>query len=497
MVDDVMGFGFGRASRPGHPPTISQTFSFTCANWDTSLLGSGLHYGAWGSMNPAVMNLRMLAVLQEQQRLEHRQCLAMAQQQGLSLNLALAGVGNAYPPGLHSNPPLASVRVSEGYPKDVVLYDYPVVIAPDVVSAAVPHEIAHDCTQRLVSRSRLPADFFATVSEGSERVYTVKVLEPKELRAADLDRYLQGEDVNYNPLPIISAFNLVTTAHASQTGMPDKKGCLFPLAVLGESPLALSAGLEAWKGFFASVRPVYKMLMVNINVCTGAFYVPNACLSNAMIKHKQTSYGASNPQSFFTGTKSKIKAFGNQSARKTVFQCDELGGMISTSASNMRTTFSVINVGNKMKDIFVPAELCEIEPGQPFADMLSGSEAAEMTKYSANPPYINAKAITEQGIRLLGPLTVANGSWNTRDVHLHRNAPLTGAAVLVLADNGREDFRDSSDPALCGVVTRFLATCLAGGMQVDDAFPPLLFVRLPPMNPRDPLRTAAIVVIEK
>ncbi|KAH8113207.1 Piwi-domain-containing protein [Phellopilus nigrolimitatus] len=456
------------------------------------------------------------------------------------------------------------------YPKDVVLYDYPVVIAPDVVSLTVRkrvfellestlevapylHEIAHDWTQRLVSRSRLPADFSATVSEGPERVYTVKVLEPKELRTADLDRYLRGEDADYNPLPIISAFNLVTTAHASHTGVPDKKGYLFPPSVLGESPLALSAGLEAWKGFFATVRPAYGNLMVNVNVCMGAFYVPNVRLSDAMIKYQQTSYGASNPQSFYRRVrvttkhlgyrrKSGIKAFGSQSARKTVFQCDELGGMVSVEQYfqrkfNIRLQHAddlpVVNVGNKAKDTFVPAELCEIEPGQPYAGMLSEREILEMEKYTAVPPFVSAKTIAEQGLEVLGlrsgappiqgfgvkfsldmavvparllsppkviyssdSLTVANGSWNTRNVRFHRPAQLTRAAILVLADGGREDFRDSSDSALRSVVTRFLATCRASGMQVDDALPPLLFVRLPQANPRDPLRTAAIDAIE-
>ncbi|KAH8115128.1 Piwi-domain-containing protein [Phellopilus nigrolimitatus] len=473
------------------------------ANWDTSLLGSGLHYGTWGSMNPAVMNLRMLAVLQEQQRLEHRPRHGAAA--GFVAEPRPRRHGQCSPGFGKCNAAIA-VRANFfalKYPKDVVLYDYPVVIAPNVVAPYL-HEIAHDWTQRLVSRSCLTADFSATVSEGLERVYTVKVLEPKELMAADLDRYLQGEDVNYNALPIISAFNLVTTAH---TGVPDKKGYLFPPAVLGESPLALSAGLEAWKVFFASMRSVYKNLMVNINVFMGAFYVPNARLSDAMVKYKQTLYGASNPQNFLPARevatkhldyhrKSEIKASGSRSARKTVFQCDELGGMVSVEQYFQRNFNICLQHAGDFFDIFVPAELCEIEPGQSFADMLSGSEAAEMTKYSTNLLYINAKAITEQGIGILGlriefsidmafgparllsppkviyssgPLTVANGSWNTRD-----------------------DFRYPLDSVLRGFVIRLLATCRVGGMQVDDALPPLLFVRLPQMNPRDPLRAAAI-----
>ncbi|KAH8113017.1 hypothetical protein DFH11DRAFT_1705624 [Phellopilus nigrolimitatus] len=96
------------------------------------------------------------------------------------------------------------------YPKDVVLYDYPAMIAPDVVSSTVrkrvfelpestpevapyPHGIAHDGTQRFVSRNHPPADFSATVSEGPEQVYIANVLKHKEPKSADLDR------IQYSP----------------------------------------------------------------------------------------------------------------------------------------------------------------------------------------------------------------------------------------------------------------------------------------------------------
>ncbi|KAH8104905.1 hypothetical protein DFH11DRAFT_1550718 [Phellopilus nigrolimitatus] len=333
------------------------------------------------------------------------------------------------------------------YPKEVVLYDYPVVIAPDVVSAAVRkhvfellestpeialylHEIAHGWTQRLVSRSRpsLLADVSATISEGHERVYTFKVLEPKELRSANLERYLRGEDTNYNPLPIISVFNPITTAHASHTGVPNKKSN------------------------------------------------PQSFYRHAKLTKKHLGYCR----------KSRIKIFGSQSARKTVFQCGKLSGMSSTSTSKHADDLPVVNVGNKAKDTFVPAELYKIEPSQPFAGVLSKRETLEAAKYTIMSPFVSAKTIVEQGLEVLGRRQGAppiNGShrlqrsWNTRNVRFHRPAQLTRSAILVLADGGREDFRDSLDPGLRGVMIRFLAMCRVGGMQADHALLPLLFVR--------------------
>ncbi|KAL5522335.1 hypothetical protein ACEPAF_2192 [Sanghuangporus sanghuang] len=468
------------------------------------------------------------------------------------------------------------------YPKDCVLYDYPIGITPPVKtelrrfrkrlfdlfeasSEVSPYlgGIAHDRVQRLIAREPLPEDFSVSVQfydEGepgprpNSKVYKLSLLEPKELRSADLDRYLQGEDPLYDPLPIISAFNLITTSHASHNGvLCGKNRYFFPPRMLNESPFDLGGGLEAWKGFFASVRPVYKNLMINVNVCMSAFYVPYARLSDAILEFQARSRGAI-PQELegrvrVTTThlgyrkKNPIKAFGAQSARKTMFQCDEFGGKISVEQYfqrkyNIRLQHAddmpVVNIGNKTKDIYVPAEVCEIEPGQSYRGLLADKQTAEMIKAACNPPYVNAQAISDQGLGVLGlrqrasPMqgfdvevslefaivparvlnpprvmyqsgqpSVANGSWNILGVRFSRPAPLTRAAILVLNDGGRDDFRDQTDPELRSVVTGFLTKCRNSGMQVEEGLPPLRFIRLPRANQRDRLRIEAINEIEK
>ncbi|KAI5118505.1 hypothetical protein M0805_004005 [Coniferiporia weirii] len=470
------------------------------------------------------------------------------------------------------------------YPKNVVLYEYAIEITPSVKAeekrlrkrlfdllessqdlAPYLHDTAHDRMQRLISKRLLPTDFSVSIPfyEAGEagprpnsKTYTVKLLEPKELRTSDLDRYLQGDDPNYDPLPIISAFNLITTSHAAHTGVLfGKNRYYFPPSTFTPpgSALPLSSGLEAWKGFFASVRPVYKKLTINVNVCMSPFYVPYDRLSDAMTQFQQQSRGAGNPQFFYRRVRvttthlgyrktSSIKGFGTLSARKTVFPCEELGGKVSVEQYFQRKykiklqhadDMPVVNLGNKTKDVFVPAELCIIEPGQPYAGLLSEQETAEMIKYACNPPYDNARAITGQGLAMLGlrqgasPMqgfgieisvdmavvsarvlnppkvvyksgqpSVANGSWNILGVRFSRPAQLTRVAVLVLSDGGRDDFRGNTDPELRAIVMGFLQKCKSSGMQVDDALPPLLFVQLPRPDKRDPLRSAAIDAIQ-
>lgn len=192
-----------------------------------------------------------------------------------------------------------------------------------------------------------------------------------------------------------------------------------------------------------------------------------------------------------------------------------------------------MNIGNRTKDTFVPAELCEIEPGQPFNDKLNEYETAEMIKHACNPPPVNAAAITQQGLGLLGlrdgegPMEgfgvtvsvdmavvpariltppkvvyksgeprVADGSWNILGVRFHNAKPLRGVAVLVIADGGRDDFRSPQD--LKPVVEGFLAKCAASGMAVDPGLPPVRFAPTPlsPATQRDPFRLAAIEQLE-
>lgn len=67
-------------------------------------------------------------------------------------------------------------------------------------------------------------------------------------------------------MPIISALNLVLSAHPNRSGGPGimvgRNRFFFPNA---ERPFDLGGGLEAFKGFYSSVRPAHNQLMVNVN----------------------------------------------------------------------------------------------------------------------------------------------------------------------------------------------------------------------------------------
>lgn len=111
---------------------------------------------------------------------------------------------------------------------------------------------------------------------------------------------------------MFSALNIILSSHAGGAGqgvLVGRSRFFFP----STAPTPLGGGLEAWRGFYASVRPTYKQLMVNVNVCTTAFYTPGN-LARAMIEFRDASFDA-RPNAFVKGVRIRTMHLGY---RKTV-----------------------------------------------------------------------------------------------------------------------------------------------------------------------------------
>ena len=100
-------------------------------------------------------------------------------------------------------------------------------------------------------------------------------------------------------------------------------------------------------GFYSSVRPVYKQLMVNVNVCMAAFHEPGK-LSDALHAFSSRSRGAI-PQDLLGKVKISTKYRGykcvrtiyrisDASAKKQKFLCKELGGIVSVEEYFSKST---------------------------------------------------------------------------------------------------------------------------------------------------------------
>lgn len=195
----------------------------------------------------------------------------------------------------------------------------------------------------------------------------------------------------------------------------------------------------------------------------------------------------------------------------------------------------VVDLGNKQKPNLVPAELCEIFPGQAYRGKLSATETANMIKYACNPPAVNATAIRDEGFpdlglrtnavadplngfgitvdndmstvpsRLLPPPSITykqgrpnvkDGSWNILDVKFHRGGNMAKWAVLLVQDGGRSEFRNPTDPDLIAFLKTFAQKCSSSGITVPDAPNIMQTPRLPRPN-QDRNREKALEAIRQ
>ncbi|KAF8208188.1 argonaute-like protein [Mycena galopus ATCC 62051] len=463
------------------------------------------------------------------------------------------------------------------------LYEYDVAISPTTGTAArrvkkrifqlaeassdwtrlgLKGQVAHDHSSKLVAAAKLPQPLAIRVVFYDEdetppapntkayKEYTLTITYTGPLDTQALTSYLGGDPQyrNYDILPIISALNIILAAHPNRPGggvMVGRNRFFFPAS---ERPVSLGGGLEAQRGFYSSVRPAHRQLMVNVNVCTTAFYTPGN-LARGMEDFRNSSFGA-RPNAFAKGVRIKtthlgykktVKSVFNRSARQHKFDCAEFGGLVSVEEYFLRKykirlqfpEMPLVDVGGA-KSNYLPAELCEILPNQPFRGKLTDEHTAQMITVAAKPPNVNATAIAGRGLQELGYSTNANplgafgisigremavvpgrilpppsvkyqkgvpevddrASWNLRNVEFQKGATLQTWGVLVIRDgNNRDEFDGPRDPQLLDTIRGFSAMCRKSGMKVVGGDPPVVQAILPAKNPTDPTRGAAIATI--
>ncbi|KAG1824825.1 uncharacterized protein BJ212DRAFT_1476107 [Suillus subaureus] len=150
---------------------------------------------------------------------------------------------------------------------------------------SVKSSMAFDGRETLVSAKELPQPMQITVrffKEGqtpgpNSPGYTVSLELLCKWDISKLKKYLHC-DVNnekYNISPLISAYNIVLQQHASLTAIQVGNSCYFKFpGYKGNELSSRLMGLQAFRGFFLSVRPVFGELMVNVGVCMTPFYKP-------------------------------------------------------------------------------------------------------------------------------------------------------------------------------------------------------------------------------
>ncbi|KAI0065147.1 Piwi-domain-containing protein [Artomyces pyxidatus] len=419
--------------------------------------------------------------------------------------------------------------------------------------------VAHDGAQRLISARPLPQPLSGTVRyyehgdsgpPANADQYTVTITYTKDLPTAPLQKYLNGQPdgAKDHVDPIISALQLVLQRQAAQTGHRAGKNRFF---FQDEEMRQIGPRLWALMGFYSSVRPVYKQLMVNVNVCMTAFHEPGN-LAEAMQGFDRASIGAA-AQEYMARVKvstrhlgyKRVKTVfkvGNKTASQQMFPCEEFGGQISVKDFFLRKykirlqhadDLPVVDVGSPRKPTYLPAEVCTIEAGEPHYGKLLPDETSNMLRYASRRPAHNAHLIAERGMGKLGlsPATnllgefgisvaaqmtviparelappsvtyskgkprVNNGSWNIVDVKFHHGGKMPSWKVLVVRD-GRSQLNGPGDPRLENLLRAFTAKCQSSGIQIPPSKPQIAAtLELPPRN-QDPGRVRALTMVEQ
>ncbi|KAG8714786.1 hypothetical protein FRC09_017242 [Ceratobasidium sp. 395] len=436
---------------------------------------------------------------------------------------------------------------------NATIYDYEIIIQPQttVVGRIIKRLLrlfmtspefapyaasaSHDGMTRLVSLRRIPvtgaAQVFSLVvtflENGPNEIaidFLISLKLTVEHATSEMTKYLGGATGygSFNPQPMLSAFNILLAKYPSQHGVMVGRNKWFFPAPGQASPLG--TGLEAYRGYYSSVRPSFQQLMVNVNVATTAFY----CTGNLADLFLRFGQQRAREISAFvrnlriemghTGVRQRKLIRGvklDTSARQYMFPCDEFGNEMMSLEAYFRRRYSrtlrypglpLVNIGGTTDHpLLVPPEVCTILPNQPFRRKLSDESTAAMILIARQPPNINVQSITS-GLSSLGLIggnsllpqmglsvgsqmatvpgrilsapsvhygnrtspEINNAAWNLKGVKFAVGARLDKWGVLFLQDGGPDDLTVASGGQ---IVDGFADTCGKSGMQVTSRQP--------------------------
>ncbi len=199
----------------------------------------------------------------------------------------------------------------------------------------------------------------------------------------------------------------------------------------------LGSGLVALKGYYSSVRTSTLRVLLNVNVCTSAFYPAINLWDLFRLRMSSPDYGKLEPfikklrvstnhikRNGASVTQVKtIRGFSRPprargfygTAKQITFRCEDLPGVDPDQDITVEQYYlkkyniklqqpgvALIDVGTAEKATYLPVELCRVLPEQMYRRKLTDDETAEMIKYAARPPQENAVSIMNRGLGVVG-----------------------------------------------------------------------------------------------
>ncbi|KAJ5597513.1 hypothetical protein N7537_007597 [Penicillium hordei] len=265
------------------------------------------------------------------------------------------------------------------------------------------------------------------------------------------------EDVNHrreleNEAPCLRVLNILMSAYpykdTSIVIIGKGRNKFFRMDKRKQS-MEIRGGAEAARGYYSSVRLGAGRIFLNLNVSHGAFFNPGSLVAiiNAFheiykddrklldrwlrglkvhashldarenghgVKEKpvRTIFGVANPRDGRNSPNPpRVKQVASSADNVQFWMGDEKKGKYVTVTEYFFRTYNkklkhsgdlpIVNVGNFDRPVYLPAELCEVIPGQPFKPELSMVQRQNMIKFSCRRPPQNYASIMTEGLDIL------------------------------------------------------------------------------------------------
>ncbi|RUS16005.1 Piwi domain-containing protein [Endogone sp. FLAS-F59071] len=250
------------------------------------------------------------------------------------------------------------------------------------------------------------------------RKFKIKIKIVAKVVMAELQRFLDGKiGLTNNCLTAITVLDILVRHKPSM--LHTTVGRSF---FTSRNARPLPDGLEAWGGWYQSVRPTPGKMMINVDVSTTAFYQAGPLLTviarilkvspnqlHSGINDKQRNkldkiFKSVNVKMNHRGEghsrKYRISKFTKESAGSITFHNDSLNKTQTVTAYflsqyNIRLEYPNMPCIVVQKNTYLPVELCEIIPGQRSLRKHSREQTSEMIKFAASPPTVRASRIQD------------------------------------------------------------------------------------------------------
>ncbi|KAJ3271319.1 Eukaryotic translation initiation factor 2C, partial [Borealophlyctis nickersoniae] len=374
---------------------------------------------------------------------------------------------------------------------------------------------------------------FKDEGEVKFRTFKIKLRKVSEINMERLHRYVNGHaDPPQDAIMVLevllrhrpsSAF--ISVGRTSASFFTDYR------------PSPLPGGLSVYKGWFQSVRPTYKELLLNLDVSATAFYAPGPVISLLAqyfgrrhitevrppdfersraglskflreVKVDTTYRGASGRSRY------KIMGIAQESARSAKMTLEEQQGRVVSIEQYYKEQHNItlefphlpcLQFGAK-KQVLIPMELCNVRPGQRHVGKLNENQLSEMIKITATKPIDRLERIRQgkealhgDGEHLKAWGVEVDPSMLSLEGRVLPGAPLKFQRSTIVSSDGtyrfdqRNKFAKPGAPLTSwavlvfaperefptGMVQQFMATIMQGcnerGLEIRNNRPPIVY----------------------